>query len=83
MDPGRYEVLVDVSSDAIRGLPLGTLRSRSEWVAAPPLEITAAGQAVWPLTVTRNLPVSFEFVYARRADLAIDSILLRRLQSQE
>ncbi len=83
MDPGRYEVIVDVSSDAIRGLPLGTLRSRSEWVAAPPLAITEAGQAVWPLTVTRNLPVSFEFVYARRADLAIDSILLRRLQSQE
>jgi hypothetical protein len=81
--PGRYEMIVDVRSDAIRGLPLGILRSRSEGVAADPLGITESGRAVWNLTVNRNLPVRFEFVYARKADLSIDSILLRRLQSQE
>jgi len=81
--PGQYELIMDIRSDAIRGLPLGRLRAGSEGVSAIPLKITEAGQVTWVLNVTRNLPVRIEFVYARTADLSIDSILLRRLQSQE
>ena len=79
--PGYYQFIMEIESDAIRGVPLGTLRASSKWVAARPLAIMEAGTTVWDLRVTEDLPMRFEFVYSRKADLSINSILLRRLES--
>ena len=80
LPPGRYEIAVDLDTQAPNGTDLGT------WIVACPegneigrLDLVAGGSAHLQVEVPDNLPLLCAFLYHGTTELCLQRIHLRRL----
>jgi len=79
--PGRYRLRVDITSNARAGDALGNLSIVCGDARAGPFPVTAGKDAVSEFRIPRkNLPVRIAFDYTRQADVAIENVILERLE---
>ena len=80
MEPGAYELRLEFESDAPPGTPLGRINVRRRM--EDPLDwtpVAAGAEARARFALTESLPVSFEFLFLRNADVTLHRVRVRRI----
>ena len=81
LEPGDYLVNLQCSGplEATEEV-VGQLRSPDAHVDGEPIDVVPGRPNAASFTVTSNLPVRFEFIYNRAADVVVDELVITRIR---
>ncbi|MBM4142132.1 MAG: hypothetical protein FJ225_00845 [Lentisphaerae bacterium] len=78
---GRYRVTLDFASPAPAGTHLGSWHAWTARGTAPVMSVTAGEPAAGVLEHPDNLPLDLHFMFARRADMTLERLVLARIEA--